>query len=192
MMKDGTWAGNMELQAGSLVTNRNICIHMVFFNASLPSDFWFMDDGIHNSLEPCLFYSLTHHDGISTTSLVVKLAIWFICKLMYFVICSYVSADGSRHSSHSPSNLMNADRIITVNITIVLGWLKIHAKVLQYQLLSRLFTWKFWTVQLCSFLEGQWNTVVCWGLLNMLLLIVVCFCLYHHLTDRRQCSQHKQ
>ena len=29
MMKDGTWAGNMELQAGSLVTGRNICIHMV-------------------------------------------------------------------------------------------------------------------------------------------------------------------
>jgi hypothetical protein len=39
MMKDGTWAGNMELQAGSLVTNRNICIHMVIFSASLPSDY---------------------------------------------------------------------------------------------------------------------------------------------------------
>ncbi|XP_020100171.1 OTU domain-containing protein 3 isoform X1 [Ananas comosus] len=27
MEKDGTWAGNMELQAASLVTRRNICIH---------------------------------------------------------------------------------------------------------------------------------------------------------------------
>ncbi|KAK8690106.1 hypothetical protein V6N13_088807 [Hibiscus sabdariffa] len=27
MEKDGTWAGHMELQAASLVTHRNICIH---------------------------------------------------------------------------------------------------------------------------------------------------------------------
>jgi OTU domain-containing protein 3 len=29
MLKDGTWAGHMELQAASLLTRRNICIHMV-------------------------------------------------------------------------------------------------------------------------------------------------------------------
>lgn len=31
MEKDGTWAGNMELQAASLVTRTNICIHRVRF-----------------------------------------------------------------------------------------------------------------------------------------------------------------
>lgn len=31
MEKDGTWAGNMELQAASLVTQTNICIHRVRF-----------------------------------------------------------------------------------------------------------------------------------------------------------------
>lgn len=29
MEKDGTWAGHMELQAASLVTRSNICIHRV-------------------------------------------------------------------------------------------------------------------------------------------------------------------
>lgn len=29
MDDDGTWAGNMELQAASLVTRSNICIHRV-------------------------------------------------------------------------------------------------------------------------------------------------------------------
>ncbi|CAL5070667.1 unnamed protein product [Urochloa decumbens] len=29
MLKDGTWAGHMELQAASLLTRRNICIHML-------------------------------------------------------------------------------------------------------------------------------------------------------------------
>jgi OTU domain-containing protein 3 len=29
MREDGTWAGNMELQATSLVTGCNICIHQV-------------------------------------------------------------------------------------------------------------------------------------------------------------------
>lgn len=29
MSKDGTWAGHMELQAASLVTGSNICIHRV-------------------------------------------------------------------------------------------------------------------------------------------------------------------
>jgi OTU domain-containing protein 3 len=29
MLKDGTWAGHMELQAASLLLRRNICIHMV-------------------------------------------------------------------------------------------------------------------------------------------------------------------
>lgn len=31
MKEDGTWAGNMELQAASLVTRSNICIHRVRF-----------------------------------------------------------------------------------------------------------------------------------------------------------------
>lgn len=29
MQTDGTWAGHMELQAASLVTHSNICIHRV-------------------------------------------------------------------------------------------------------------------------------------------------------------------
>ena len=29
MEKDGTWAGHMELQAASLVTHSNMCIHRV-------------------------------------------------------------------------------------------------------------------------------------------------------------------
>lgn len=29
MENDGTWAGHMELQAASLVTQSNICIHQV-------------------------------------------------------------------------------------------------------------------------------------------------------------------
>lgn len=32
MDDDGTWAGNMELQAASLVTRSNICIHRVINN----------------------------------------------------------------------------------------------------------------------------------------------------------------
>ncbi|CAN1813191.1 OVARIAN TUMOR DOMAIN-containing deubiquitinating enzyme 7 [Linum perenne] len=34
MEKDGTWAGHMELQAASLVTNSNICIHRVGYYLS--------------------------------------------------------------------------------------------------------------------------------------------------------------
>lgn len=32
MGEDGTWAGHMELQAASLVTHSNICIHRVCYN----------------------------------------------------------------------------------------------------------------------------------------------------------------
>lgn len=32
MEKDGSWAGHMELQAASLVTKRNICIHRASFS----------------------------------------------------------------------------------------------------------------------------------------------------------------
>lgn len=35
MEKDGTWAGHMELQAASLVTRNNICIHRVRFSPFL-------------------------------------------------------------------------------------------------------------------------------------------------------------
>lgn len=34
MGEDGTWAGHMELQAASLVTHSNICIHRVCYNTS--------------------------------------------------------------------------------------------------------------------------------------------------------------
>lgn len=33
MGEDGTWAGNMELQAASLVTHSNICIHRVRYDS---------------------------------------------------------------------------------------------------------------------------------------------------------------
>jgi OTU domain-containing protein 3 len=35
MDDDGTWAGNMELQAASLVTRSNICIHRVIITMPL-------------------------------------------------------------------------------------------------------------------------------------------------------------
>ncbi|CAD6261818.1 unnamed protein product [Miscanthus lutarioriparius] len=52
MLKDGTWAGHMELQAASLLTRRNICIHM------LNSPRWSYHHGEHyNSVrlreDPC-------------------------------------------------------------------------------------------------------------------------------------------
>lgn len=37
MEKDGTWAGHMELQAASLVTHSNICVHRVRFSFSCSS-----------------------------------------------------------------------------------------------------------------------------------------------------------
>lgn len=36
MEKDGTWAGHMELQAASLVTHTNICIHRVCLLPLIP------------------------------------------------------------------------------------------------------------------------------------------------------------
>ena len=71
MMKDGTWAGNMELQAASLVTSRNICIHMVISNASLPSDFLFMD-GKNNAL---------------TIYITVTICVSLVCPSMLFIFC---------------------------------------------------------------------------------------------------------
>ena len=69
MMKDGTWAGNMELQAGSLVTSRNICIHMVLCNASVASDFLFMD-GKNNAL---------------TIYIAVTIRVSLVCPSMLFI-----------------------------------------------------------------------------------------------------------
>ncbi|KAM0923695.1 hypothetical protein ACQ4PT_005373 [Festuca glaucescens] len=55
MMKDGTWAGNMELQAGSLVTNRNICIHM------LNSPRWYINN--FSGREASNMVHLSYHHG---------------------------------------------------------------------------------------------------------------------------------
>lgn len=74
---------------------------------------------------------------------------------------------------------VNADLIIMVSTTIVSGLLKIHAKVLQCQLLSRFFTVKIVnsSVMFCS---GRTMDYCClWGLLTMLLLTVVDLFFYY-------------
>ncbi|PNT62103.1 hypothetical protein BRADI_5g25650v3 [Brachypodium distachyon] len=55
MMKDGTWAGNMELQAASLVTRRNICIHM------LNSPRWYINN--FSGREATNMVHLSYHHG---------------------------------------------------------------------------------------------------------------------------------
>uniref|UniRef100_A0ACD5YZX2 Uncharacterized protein n=1 Tax=Avena sativa TaxID=4498 RepID=A0ACD5YZX2_AVESA len=55
MMKDGTWAGNMELQAASLVTSRNICIHM------LNSPRWYINN--FSGREASNMVHLSYHHG---------------------------------------------------------------------------------------------------------------------------------
>ncbi|CAM0902391.1 unnamed protein product [Alopecurus aequalis] len=55
MMKDGTWAGNMELQAASLVTSRNICIHM------LNSPRWYINN--FSGHEASNMVHLSYHHG---------------------------------------------------------------------------------------------------------------------------------
>ncbi|KAL6844393.1 hypothetical protein ACP4OV_026066 [Aristida adscensionis] len=55
MLKDGTWAGHMELQAASLVTRRNICIHM------LNSPRWYINN--FSGREATNMVHLSYHDG---------------------------------------------------------------------------------------------------------------------------------
>ncbi|XP_042441996.1 OVARIAN TUMOR DOMAIN-containing deubiquitinating enzyme 7-like isoform X2 [Zingiber officinale] len=63
MEKDGTWAGNMELQAASLVTRRNICIHRFSSPRWYISNFsGHQDDMIH----------LCYHDGEHYNSVRLK------------------------------------------------------------------------------------------------------------------------
>lgn len=64
MMKDGTWAGNMELQAGSLVTNRNICIHM------LNSPRWYINN--FSGREASNMVHLSYHHGEHYNSVRLK------------------------------------------------------------------------------------------------------------------------
>lgn len=54
MIKDGTWAGNLELQAASLVFKRNICIH----RANYPR--WYISN--FNDRETTMIH-LSYHDG---------------------------------------------------------------------------------------------------------------------------------
>ncbi|KAK3141197.1 hypothetical protein QOZ80_4BG0330720 [Eleusine coracana subsp. coracana] len=55
MLKDGTWAGHMELQAASLVTRRNICIHM------LNSPRWYINN--FPGHEATNMINLSYHNG---------------------------------------------------------------------------------------------------------------------------------
>ncbi|KAH9619916.1 hypothetical protein KSS87_005699, partial [Heliosperma pusillum] len=62
MEKDGTWAGNMELQAASLVTHNNICIHLHM------SPRWYIQNfGSHGSM-----IHLSYHDGEHYNSVRMK------------------------------------------------------------------------------------------------------------------------
>ncbi|KAJ0989489.1 hypothetical protein J5N97_007845 [Dioscorea zingiberensis] len=54
MEKDGTWAGNMELQAASLVTRVNICIHRAM------SPRWYIRN-FHG--QEAIMIHLSYHDG---------------------------------------------------------------------------------------------------------------------------------
>ncbi len=49
MREDGTWAGHMELQATSLVTGCNICIHQVKAAILLSERIWFYSRQIVDS-----------------------------------------------------------------------------------------------------------------------------------------------
>ncbi|XP_066344792.1 OVARIAN TUMOR DOMAIN-containing deubiquitinating enzyme 7-like isoform X2 [Miscanthus floridulus] len=55
MLKDGTWAGHMELQAASLLTRRNICIHM------LNSPRWYINN--FSGREATNMVHLSYHHG---------------------------------------------------------------------------------------------------------------------------------
>ncbi|KAJ1273405.1 hypothetical protein BS78_06G277900 [Paspalum vaginatum] len=55
MLKDGTWAGHMELQAASLLTRRNICIHM------LNSPRWYINN--FSGRESTNMVHLSYHHG---------------------------------------------------------------------------------------------------------------------------------
>ncbi|KAG8043880.1 hypothetical protein GUJ93_ZPchr0458g22816 [Zizania palustris] len=55
MLKDGTWAGHMELQAASLLTRRNICIHM------LNSPRWYINN--FSGPEATSMVHLSYHHG---------------------------------------------------------------------------------------------------------------------------------
>uniref|UniRef100_A0A0D9WAY7 OTU domain-containing protein n=1 Tax=Leersia perrieri TaxID=77586 RepID=A0A0D9WAY7_9ORYZ len=55
MIKDGTWAGHMELQAASLLTRKNICIHM------LNSPRWYINN--FPGHEATSMVHLSYHDG---------------------------------------------------------------------------------------------------------------------------------
>ena len=57
MEKDGTWAGHMELQAASLVTRRNICIHRVRSYLFLSSKLSLGHSGTHLS---CYTWYIEH------------------------------------------------------------------------------------------------------------------------------------
>ncbi|XP_073098979.1 OVARIAN TUMOR DOMAIN-containing deubiquitinating enzyme 7 isoform X3 [Elaeis guineensis] len=63
MEKDGTWAGHMELQAASLVTRRNICIHR------LRSPRWYINN--FSSHEASMIH-LCYHDGEHYNSVRLK------------------------------------------------------------------------------------------------------------------------
>ncbi|RCV15122.1 hypothetical protein SETIT_3G032900v2 [Setaria italica] len=55
MLKDGTWAGHMELQAASLLMRRNICIHM------LNSPRWYINN--FSGREAANMIHLSYHHG---------------------------------------------------------------------------------------------------------------------------------
>uniref|UniRef100_A0A7N0ZZU6 OTU domain-containing protein n=1 Tax=Kalanchoe fedtschenkoi TaxID=63787 RepID=A0A7N0ZZU6_KALFE len=63
MEKDGTWAGHMELQASSLVTHRNICIHRSM------SPRWYIRN--FNDSEAHMVH-LSYHDGEHYNSVRLK------------------------------------------------------------------------------------------------------------------------
>ncbi|KAJ0096596.1 hypothetical protein Patl1_28648 [Pistacia atlantica] len=72
MEEDGTWAGHMELQAASLVTRCNICIHRVrpFFSLM----YFYGDLSVDYDL-----YSTCHLVGTFGILILMKL-VWFICE----------------------------------------------------------------------------------------------------------------
>lgn len=84
MGEDGTWAGHMELQAASLVTHSNICIHRVCYNTS----FILMVQDYRTSL----FFQWHQCILVLSYSVILSYILW-IDYVSYSIICTaYVSA----------------------------------------------------------------------------------------------------
>ncbi len=74
MREDGTWAGHLELQATSLVTGCNICIHQVKAAILLSERIWFYSRQIVDSVVTANYY----YNFCASCALQLKTPRWHI------------------------------------------------------------------------------------------------------------------